>query len=243
MNVKKTFIEKQSGYWDTYNSDIEVIDLVDSTAADKIESEYFSGLIGDPMGMKILDLGCGTGKFGLKLSSKAEEVVGIDIAKHQIDIANRTAQKYGIFNFKGIVGNFKSNNYKEYFDVVLAVNMIHHTDDINLILGNVRDSLKKDGRLIIFEVNPLNFLFIPFFIRFGQLKSHLTMAYLKSNIYSLKRVIRINKFKIKQIDKWCFLPTSLYSRSLIFKSINEVLNKIPLIKTFSAFHVIVCSKE
>ena len=241
--MKNSFIEKQSKYFDTYNSDIETIDLINIPLAEKIELAYLNNLIGDMTGKKLLDLGCGTGKFGLKLADKADEIVGIDIARHQIEIANQTAEKYGIANFKGVVGDFKDGSYPEYFDFVLAVNVIHHTDDIDLILNNVLGSLKPGGKLVIFEINPLNPLFIPFLFFIGQLKSHLTKEYWCSNIYSLRKMLERNGYKIEQMNKWCFLPTSLYNHSLVFKRINEMLNKIPLVRSFSAFHVIICSKK
>ena len=241
--MKNSFIEKQSKYFDTYNSDIETIDLINIPLAEKIELAYLNNLIGDMTGKKLLDLGCGTGKFGLKLADKADEIVGIDIARHQIEIANQTAEKYGIANFKGVVGDFKDGSYPEYFDFVLAVNVIHHTDDIDLILNNVLGSLKPGGKLVIFEINPLNPLFIPFLFFIGQLKSHLTKEYWRSNIYSLRKMLERNGYKIEQMNKWCFLPTSLYNHSLVFKRINEMLNKIPLVRSFSAFHVIICSKK
>ncbi|MCL5004226.1 MAG: class I SAM-dependent methyltransferase [Patescibacteria group bacterium] len=240
--MAESFIEKQSKYWDSYNRGAETIDLVNIPTAEKIELEYLTHLAGDLIGKKVLDLGCGNGKFGLKLAKTAEEVVGIDISKGAVTIANATAKKYGISNFKAVVDDFKHDRYVNYFDLVLAINMFHHTDDLEIILGNILSTLKDEGRLIVFEVNPFNLLFIPFLISCGQIQSHLTKEYLRSNIFSLKRVLTQNGFRINEVNKWCLLPTVLYNRSLFFKKLNEALNRIPIVKAFCAFHVLVCQK-
>lgn len=241
--MKDNFLNKQSKYWDSYTKEIDTIDLLNIPRAEKIELSFLLEVLKNPKNKKILDLGCGTGKFGLKLARMSNKVVGIDISQNSIDVANRTAKKYQIRTFKGIVDNFKKTKFKNHFDYVLAVNMIHHTNDADIILKNINNCLKKDGVLVVFEVNPFNLLYIPFLISCGQIKSHLTKEFLRSNIYSLQKLLKENGFKVISVRKWCLLPTMLYNYSLIFKKINETLNKIPVINFFSAFHVLSCSKK
>ncbi len=237
------FLKKQSEYWDSYIKDIKLLDLDNISTAEKVEFAFLLKVLGSVKNKRILDLGCGTGKFGLKLARDAQEVIGIDISRESIYLTRRTAKKYHLNNFRGVIDNFKKPKYDSYFDIVLMVNMFHHTDDLDLILKNVMTALKKNGRLVVFELNPLNFLFIPFLIYYGQIKSHLTLEYLRSNLFSLKLILTRNGFRINTIKKWCLLPTTLYNYSLFFKKVNEVLNRIPIIKTFCAFHVITCSKR
>lgn len=240
---KDNFLDKQAAYWDSYIKHIKYLDLDDIPRAEKIEYSFLLEILGDVKKKRILDLGCGTGKFGLKLARQAREVTGIDISRESIQLTRRTAEKYGLKNYIGVIDNFKKPKYKNYFDCVLMVNMFHHTDDLDLILNNVKVALKENGKLIVFEINPLNLLFIPFLIYVGQIKSHLTLEYWRSNIFSLKHILLRSGFNIKSIRRWCLLPTALYNRSLFFKKVNETLNKIPVIRTFCAFHVITCSKR
>ncbi len=241
--MKTKFSKNQSKYWDSYTQNIDKLDLLSAPRAEKIELAFFKKIIGSTKDKTVLDLGCGTGKLGLKLASGAKKVIGIDISKHSINIANKTAKHYKIKNFQGIVGDFKNQGYRNKFDVVLAVNLIHHTDDLDDILQHIKVSLTSKGKLIIFEMNPLNLLFIPFLTAIGQIRSHLTYQYLRSNVFSLRYILGKNGFVIKQYKRWCFLPTSLYNRSLSFMKINEFLNKVPLLNLFTAFNVFICSKE
>src|SRR5258706_5432982 len=241
--MKTEFSKKQSEYWDSYTRGIKILDLVNIPVAEKKELAFLKKLLGNIRGKTILDLGCGTGKFGLKLAHEAKKVVGIDISKSSVGIANRTANHYKIKNFEGVVGDFTKQGYKDSFDIVLAVNLIHHADDIDVILKHIKIALKDKGKLIIFEMNSVNLLFIPFLIMIGQIKSHLTFQYLRSNIFSLKYILTKNGFKIDRHRRWGWLPTALYNKSLFFKRLNEQLNKIPLLNKFAAFNVIICSKN
>ena len=218
------------------------MDIDSIPTAEKIEFEHLLTFFKDLKNKQVLDLGCGTGRIGLKLAKYAKEVVGIDISNKSIDIANRTAKKNGLKNFKAIVNDFKSVKYKERFDYIIAVNMLHHTDDIDDILQHIKMALKKNGVFIIFEFNPLNLLFLPFLAMNGQLQSHLNWNYFRSNIFTLKPILEKNEFSRVQINRYAFLPTMLYNYSLNFKIINEILTRIPGIRIFSAFHIIECFK-
>lgn len=240
--MKNNFLDQQAHYFDTYSNKINLEKFFISTKAEQIEFQYLISLMPNSANKVILDLGCGCGRHSLKIAKIAKQVIGIDISKESITTANKIAHKNNIKNFKGIVSNFKTVLYRDYFDYIIAINMLHHTNNPNLILKNIRLSLKNDGRLIVFEFNPLNPLFIPFLGFTGHFKSHFNKAYLKSNIFSLKKTIKKNGFHLIHISKYGFLPTALYNKSLIFKNINNFLNKIPIVNIFSAYHIIKCDK-
>ncbi|MGC8867555.1 MAG: methyltransferase domain-containing protein [Elusimicrobiales bacterium] len=72
---------------------------------------------------KIIDIGCGTGIYGLVLSELADEVFCLDFSKNMIDILKNEADKRGIKNSKCIVCDFKDFDAKEYekhFDISFA---------------------------------------------------------------------------------------------------------------------------
>lgn len=224
-------------------------DLRKNVVAKKNKSSEFEyakilGKMGDKLDEKsVLDLGCGNGRYSMELAKKAKEVVGYDISEKSIETANLISKREGINNFVGIVGDFTNFSYSNYFDYVLVVNMLHHTKDKKLILQNIRKALKYDGKLIIFEFNPLNLMFIPFLIRLGQTRSHLNFEYWRSNIFNLNKIILNNGFKIDAVEKYAFLPTSLYNYSMFFEKLNRLLNQIPLLNIFNAFNIIICTKN
>ena len=234
--MKQDFLAKQEAYFDKFSADFDFTE----TIASRYEFASFVGFMGNNLqGKRILDLGCGCGRFGIKLASlTSAEVTGIDISEVSVEKANAFAQKHGITNFHAIKDDFKDIQSEGHYDFIVCINMLHHTNERNKIAENVFKSLKPGGSWIIIENNPFNGLFIPFFVLIGQLRAHLSWAYLASNKYSLKKLVKSNIFQIAEIQRYGFLPTMLCNYSSIFITANKILNKLPLINEFAAFHLI-----
>lgn len=243
MKTSSDFASEQEEYFDIISTSHGRGGLLKENYALKVELETIMRNIGDLRGKKILDIGCGSGRHALRIAKFASEVVGIDISKKSIDLANQTATEMGIHNFKGQVDDYSQPVQRTYFDSALMVNVVHHIDDIGLVLGNARESLREDGTLVIFEFNPLNVLFIPFLAFHRQTKAHFNMKYFRSNIWTLRKHLEKSGLRIVKIEKYAYLPTVLYNYSSLFQKINFALNKIPIINMFCAFHVITCRRS
>ncbi|MDT8445850.1 MAG: methyltransferase domain-containing protein [bacterium] len=230
------FNQRQSNYFDRYAQTPQA--EVTQSPADQIEWQAFKAVIGDLKGKKVLDLGCGAGRYSIRCAEDAEEVIGTDLSPVSIELANQNAASRGLQNMKALVFDFKEIRWERYFDRAILVNMLHHTSEAEQILQNLSLSLKEDGSLVIFENNSMNPLFIPFFIKLGQLGSHWSRQYLRSNLFSLKKLLEANGFVVEEIHRYGFLPTGLYNRSLVFKKINDCLNRIPVVNWFTAFYII-----
>lgn len=239
--MKSGFAHKQAQFFDGYAKNIHV-DFENWSYAEKSMFDQLAFFLGDTSKKRILDLGCGTGRFGLKLASQAKEVIGIDISEKSIAVANKIAKKYNLQNFRAIKGDFNKLAYKDYFDYIIAVNLIHHIGHLDNMFLNVKKGLKKNGAFVIFEFNPLNPLFIPFLFLIKQLRNHLTKEYIRSNIFTLKNSLKKTKFKKIEIHRYALVPTTLYKYSNIFRKIDVLFNKIPFVRTFTAYHVIICFK-
>ena len=219
-----------------FNRFFQSVNIPDNRAL-QIEFETLLAFTGDLTGKRVLDLGCGEGRNGIRLARYAAEVVGYDLSEVAVERANDTAQQLGITNFRAEVNNFSEVREGE-FDVVLCVNMLHHADSPQSVLNSIHKVLRPGGELIIMENNPLNPLFPLFFIMIGQLKTHLTLQYLMVNRFTLAKSLSQAGLAMKSTWRHGFLPTALYNYSLIFQAINGILNKIPLINEFTAFYLV-----
>ena len=237
-NQGNSFERMQSDEFDKY---FQRSSLSDNRAL-RIEFETLLQFIGNLEGKRVLDLGCGIGRNSLQLAHYAHEVIGYDISAVAVAKANDFAKQLGVKNFRAEVNNF-SDVEEGCFDVILCMNMLHHSDAPLQVLHSIRKALRSGGQLIIMENNPLNPLFPLFFLLIGQVKTHWTKQYLMVNRFTLTKLITTAGMSVKKIQRYGFLPTMLYNYSLSFKNINEILNRIPVINEAAAFHLIRAEKH
>lgn len=236
--MKNDFEQSQRIEFDRF---FENLDIPDNRAL-QIEFKTLLEFIGDLNGKRVLDLGCGTGRNGLKLAQYADEVIGYDISEVAVSKANDIARKMGIDNFHAELNNF-SDVQDESFDVVLCVNMLHHADSPLKVLNTIQKILRPGGKLIIMENNPVNPLFPFFFVLIGQLKAHLTRQFLMVNRFTLAKLLAKTSLPVTDIARYGYLPTFLYNYSLAFKSLNEMMNRVPILNELTAFYLIKAEKR
>lgn len=133
------------------------------------EAEEFLRLVkkSKPTG-KIIDVGCGNGKFATFFAKNGFEGYGIDYIPSAITQAKALAKKEGVkdkTHFK--VGDVLNMDYPlNLFDVAYDYGCLHHMPktDWKLYLKNLLNILKEDGffMLTVFSINTENHLgFIP----------------------------------------------------------------------------------
>lgn len=100
----------------------------------------------------ILDLGCGEGTFSnfLAMSSPKRKIIGVDVDNERVSNAYR-----GIQNTSFVLGDITKRKFPR-ADAIIFFHLLHHlkssSDQINLIRKSL-DCFKKDGRLIIVEID------------------------------------------------------------------------------------------
>ena len=107
--------------------------------------------------LRVLDVGCGDGTTEqfMQLYFPQWQTEGIDISAKSIEVA--TKRKLIRANFAVYDGcNFPFAD--ESFDVVFIAGVLHHIDFAlhQALMKEICRTLKKGGRLVLFEHNPLN---------------------------------------------------------------------------------------
>jgi len=77
---------------------------------------------GDVKGKRLLDVGCGSGRYCLELAKRGGQCVGIDFAQNMLDLANSLAKEQGVAD----KCEFKLIDYMDYqpaepFDISFAI--------------------------------------------------------------------------------------------------------------------------
>ncbi len=127
------------------------------------ECDFIESELGFNKSLRIIDVGCGTGRHAIELSSRGYHVIGIDLSETQLNRAKQKAEQSGLsINF--IQCDARNIPFKDEFDAAIMLCEggfpLMETDEMNFeILKNVAQSLKNNGRFIFTTLNGLFPLF------------------------------------------------------------------------------------
>ena len=100
-------------------------------------------------GITILDIGCGGGLVSIPLSKVGYDVTGLDASSENIKVAQSRNSKAKFICSSAEQLCEEGNKY----DVVLALEVVEHVDNIDLFLNSCVKLLKKNGILIVSTIN------------------------------------------------------------------------------------------
>ncbi len=107
-----------------------------------------------PYRAKVLDVGCGTGNFLSLLEKKGAKTYGIDISKEMLAVAKGKLRRTRLKLSSAENIKFRKN----LFDYVFSVDAFHHFSDKGQAMDNFYRILKKNGKIVIVDVNFGRFL-------------------------------------------------------------------------------------
>ena len=123
------------------------------------ECDFLEKEINFDKSLKILDVGCGTGRHTIELSNRGYAVTGIDLSETQLARARQKAESYNLkIDFQKQDARHLSFNNE--FDVAIMLCEggfpLMETDEMNYeILKCVTKSLKENGKFIFTTLNGL----------------------------------------------------------------------------------------
>ena len=103
-----------------------------------------------PENGNLLDLSCGDGKLlnSIHTLKSNLSLFGIDISKVEIELATKTNPTINFQQSEATGLPFENN----IFDVVICAMSLHHYEDLNLVLAEIKRVLKPDGKFFCTEV-------------------------------------------------------------------------------------------
>jgi len=111
-----------------------------------------------PRGTKVLDVGCGVGRWSRTLAERGAQVTGIDLSPTMISEARRRAALQGVAQHcRFLVQDLAELDAGERFDVVLSVTVLQHILDPRALRAAVQRMtahLAEGGAMIVLEAAP-----------------------------------------------------------------------------------------
>ncbi len=127
------------------------------------ECDFIEQEIARDRSLKIIDIGCGTGRHAIELTKRGYTVTGVDLSENQIKRAREKAQE------AGVVIDFQTHDARDLafdgeFDLAIMLCeggfSLMETDEMNFqILKSATKALKSKGKLIFTTLNGLFPLF------------------------------------------------------------------------------------
>ena len=145
MEKKNTSWGNVSGWYDA------TVEGADSYQQ-KVIMPNLMRIVAPEKGLKILDVGCGTGVFARAFSEAGAKVTGVDLGKELIDIAREKSKdtEYVVASADNLSG-IKDREY----DIATIVLAIQNMKNLDKVVEEVSKKIKSGGRFVMVLNHPM----------------------------------------------------------------------------------------
>ena len=184
------------------------------------------------VGMRVLEIGCGTGYFTRELARSGAEIVAVDLSPDLLRIARRDCSAK---NVRYEIQNACAMNYPDgEFDSVVGSSVLHHLE-IKQALREIYRVLRTGGTICFTEPNMLN----------PQIAIQKNIPWVKRKLgdsldetaffrWPLRRLLERTGFRDVRIDPFDFLhpktPSFLVNG---FNAIGGYFERVPVVSEFA----------
>ncbi len=165
----ETYFDKTAAKtWEVLTSDLPVSGIRSRVrlGRDQMRGVLLSSLPSNLAGTRVLDAGCGTGQTSLELAKRGADVLGIDISKNLIDVANdrKPSELSQKVQFKS--GDMLLDGRGKFDYVVAMDSLIHYgVEDITVALSQLAENTTNS---ILFTIAPKT-MFLSSVLALGKL--------------------------------------------------------------------------
>lgn len=129
---------------------------------DLYEKEKICPLLSIKYDTRVLDIGCGVGRWASTIVSQGGTYVGVDYSESLLELAKQGCEREGVpigryeficADFQHIINLLPERHIKDKFDVILINGVLMYINDKDLLncIGNVGALLKENGLFYVKE--------------------------------------------------------------------------------------------
>jgi len=194
--------------------------FVDTWAINYVSTiEFLLGKLGEQRSSRIVDIGCGDGRFSSELSRAFPQatVVGVDYSKRAVALA--TAMNPGIANLQFLSLDITNDTGLQPFDVAILMEVFEHIPlaDAERFMSGVHSMLKPGGELLLtvpHENKPLEY----------KHYQHFSIAGISKYLQREFRIVEVIPFERRHFARR--LMSALLSNRLFTLNSGRLLNAI-----------------
>lgn len=120
---------------------------------DEVETSLAFRMFKAKEGMKILDIGCGTGNFSFKLAKMGCKVVGVDISDEMLSIAKEKAERDGIEIEFYNMDVYDLDFTDESFDAAFSMAAFESIREPERAINEIFRVVKEKGSILVGTIN------------------------------------------------------------------------------------------
>jgi len=113
-----------------------------------LEEKATKSLLKNIKDKKILDLGCGTGRYAIPLAKKGAKVTAVDFSKEMISIAKKKAKENKL-NVTFITENITKFVPKLKYDLIISMLVLDYVKNLGKIIDIFNKASKKGTKVVI----------------------------------------------------------------------------------------------
>jgi malonyl-CoA O-methyltransferase len=118
-----------------------------------LEEPIVRGLIGDPAGLTVADIGCGTGRHTMWLLERGARVTGVDFSMGMLDVLRSKCSGRALELVEHDLGDGVPLASGA-FDLVTCCLVIEHLPDLDRIVAELARICRPGGRVVLSDFHP-----------------------------------------------------------------------------------------
>lgn len=188
-------------------------------------------------GDKVLDVGCGMGKFTIPLGRQGVDIEGFDLSPYLLEqLMSASPEGLEIPTHCGDILT-PPESLRASFDAVTGFFMLHHLVEIERAFVGMKQLLKPDGRLIFVDTNPHCPLYYLQIFLSPSMSWEAEKGILNLTDAKLKKALSNAGFRDIAIENYGILPPPLKNRRA-GNWFEKQFNRIGFLKPVAAFKFI-----